>query len=130
MPLITLFKNNILKSYKSNAYTTFRNTNTNTNSLKETYENSFKMENTQVTGLNQICAVMHIWNFGEQADELTCEKYDRVDTKPKTSDNGVTRNSLHPFFCLSLNSESTDNNMEHQPMHMIARKGNNFFSIF
>lgn len=57
----------------------------------ERNQNSFKMENTQVTGLNQICAVMQIWNFGEQVNELTCEKYDGVDTKPKTSDNGVTR---------------------------------------
>lgn len=90
----------------------------------ERNQNSFKMEKTQVTGLNQICAVMHIWNFGEQVDELTCEKYDGVDTKPRTSDKGVTRNSLHPFFCLRLNSKSTDYSMEHQPMHMIVRKEN------
>lgn len=90
------------------------------------------MENSQVTGLNQICAVMHIWNFGEQADDLTCEMYDRVDTKPKTSDKGVTRNLLHPFFCRRLDSESTNNNMELQPRHMIVRKGNAsiFFLVF
>lgn len=76
------------------------------------------MEGTQGTGLNQICVALCIWHFGAKVGEWSCEKHDEVDAKPKTNDNGVTRNSLHPFFCLRLSSESIDYNMEYQPMHM------------
>ena len=84
------------------------------------------MEGTQGTGLNQICVAMCIWHFGAQVDKWSCEKHDEVDTKSKTDDNGVKSNSLHPFFCLRLSSESTDCNMEYQPMHMLVRKGNTY----
>jgi len=51
-------------------------------------------------------------------------------TQPKTDDNGVTRNSLHCFFCLRLSSESTDCNMEYQPMHMLVGKGNTHYLTY
>jgi len=60
-------------------------------------------------------------------DVWNCEKHYEDDTKPKTNDSGLTRNSLHLFFCFTLSCDTVDYNMKYQTVCMLVTEGNTYY---